>query len=238
MGNDILGEETIKAIKEFGIETNFISVNSEKITGRCDVTLDENQIPTYNLLQDVSYDYIPTENIGNYFDVLYFGTLALRNNFNRNSLNKLLSRNNYKEIFVDVNIRAPYYSKETVEFSLKNATIFKISDEELPIVAETLNITHMTIKDFTETLHKMFSDIKLIIITLGKNGAFAFDCKSNNYFFCPAENVNVVSTVGADDSFGAAFLYNYLCGRDIGMCLMDAAKLSGYVISHKGAVPD
>lgn len=238
VGNDPLGGETVSAVKRFGVETGCISVNYEKPTGRCDVTLDENRIPSYSLLRDTAYDYIPTENIGNGFDVLYFGTLALRSSFNRRSLRELISRNSFREIFVDVNIRAPYYSEETVRFALNNATILKISDEELPAVAEVLDITETAVKAFAEILHRRFPDIKLIIITLGENGAFAYDCKSGSSYFRSAEKVNAVSTVGAGDSFGAAFLFNRLCGKDVEACLTAAVKLSAYVVAHSDAIPD
>lgn len=237
VGNDKLGEETVETVGKYGVGTEYISVSPAKPTGRCDVTLDENRVPSYNLIRDAAYDYIPTDNIGNGFDVLYFGTLALRDGFNRTSLKKLISRNSYREIFVDVNIRAPYYSEETVEFALGSATVLKISDEELPAVAQVLGITETDGKTFAEILKNKFENIRLIIITMGENGAAAFDCVSGRYFYCPAEKVDVVSTVGAGDSFGAAFLYNYLCGKDIEACLSAAAKLSGYVVAHRDAIP-
>ena len=36
-----------------------------------------------------------------------------------------------KDIFVDMNIRPPFYSDESILFALSNATLLKISDEEL-----------------------------------------------------------------------------------------------------------
>jgi fructokinase len=50
--------------------------------------------------------------------------------------------------------------------------------------------------------------------------------------------VQAVSTVGAGDSFAAAFLTRYLNGKDILSCMQFAAKVSAFVVSETGAVPD
>ena len=104
LGKDSLGEEALLYLKEFGILTDFLSWSSVKQTGQCLVTLDENAIPSYDLKRDVAYDYIDCKNVKGDFDVLYFGTLALRSNHNLESLRKLIKSKNFKEIFVDVNI--------------------------------------------------------------------------------------------------------------------------------------
>ena len=49
--------------------------------------------------------------------------------------------------------------------------------------------------------------------------------------------MEVVSTVGAGDSFGAAFLATYLCTKDIGAALQRAVEVSAFVVAHKEAVP-
>lgn len=236
VGNDALGKETLDAVGKFGVETDFISVSGEKPTGRCNVTLNESLVPAYDLKQDVAYDYIPADKVRGNFDVLYFGTLALRSAFNMASLTKLIKANDFKEVFVDVNIRAPFFSSETVLFALNNATILKISDEELPTVAHICGIAVRDAEGFSKALHNRFPKIRIITVTLGEKGAFAYDCRAGLSFFCPAQKVKVVSTVGAGDSFGAAFLYNYLCGKDIEGCLSAAVKLSGYVVTRKEAI--
>ena len=83
VGKDKLGDKTVAEIGKMGIDTGFISrVDFE--TGKCIVTLDENHIPTYNLLGNVAYDYISAPDLsGERCDVLYFGSLSLRNENNR-----------------------------------------------------------------------------------------------------------------------------------------------------------
>ena len=123
IGEDDLGEEAERCFEEWGISSKYVCVLSDKATGRCMVTLDENKVPSYNLLQDVTYDYITCDEVSDGFDVLYFGTLALRTENNYRLINKLLKTDGFKNVFVDINIRPPFYSEKSVCFSIQHATI-------------------------------------------------------------------------------------------------------------------
>jgi fructokinase len=234
VGNDDLGKETLEAIESLGVKTDFVSVLDDKETGKCLVTLDEKAVPRYNLLSDVSYDYITPE-IKTGADVLYFGTLALRSENNFNSLSALLGKYNFGEVFVDVNIRPPHYSEKTVLFAIKNATILKISDEELETVAELISSTPETL---INDLKKLSSKLKVIIITKGGKGAEAYNLKTNKKISVAAEKAEVVSTVGAGDSFSAAFLSSFLYNEDLEKALKKASRLASIVVSNLEAIPE
>lgn len=239
LGGDELGQEAIKQLKKWKISTEFVSVLENFKTGICRVTLDKNSVPSYDLLADVAYDYISSDKVVEDFDVLYFGTLALRSEYNFNSLKKIIYTSKFKEVFVDINIRTPFFSKETVEFAIENATIVKISLEEMSVTSKLLfDQSVESYKAFSEMLSKKYPNIKCIIITLGENGAYAFDCKKLAKHFCDSEKIEVKSTVGAGDSFSAAFLSKYLQGKDISDCLKYASKIAGIVVSDYSAVPD
>lgn len=239
VGNDLLGRETVDRMNTFGIRTDYVAICDSAHTGRCIVTLDHNAVPSYNLLNNVAYDYIDSGIVGENFDVLYFGTLALRSEFNRNSLSNLLKRRDFGEVFVDVNIRKPYYSSETVRFAAEKATIIKISDEELPIVADILNIdSDLDYVDFTSALSHHCQNLNTIIITLGEKGAFVYDVQNAAKYFCGGSKVTAVSTVGAGDSFSAAFLHRYLKGFNLNDCLFYATKIAALVVSSFDAVPE
>lgn len=239
VGDDELGRQTLLRLKAFGLHTDFVSILPHKQTGKCLVTLDENSVPSYNLLSDVAWDEIPCDTAGQAFDVLYFGTLALRSQANLANLNALIAANDFRHIFVDVNIRPPFYSRASICFALEHATIVKISDEELPTVATALE---MTVGDDHEknakALAEKFPNLQLILITLGKEGSCAYDVASDTFYHQGPVEANVVSTVGAGDSFGAAFLARYWEGQPIECCLEHATRVAAFVVSRFDAIPD
>lgn len=239
VGNDEYGSAAIESLKNRGISTEYVAVVDEKQTGKCLVTLNEKLVPSYNLLDDVSYDFIPTPSVSQQFDVFYFGTLALRSEYNLSTVKNILQNNNFADVFVDLNIRPPHYSKKNINFALQSATIVKISDEELSVVLNNAEIPDESdYKKAAFALYKKFPNLKMIIITLGPKGAYLLECETKAEHTCGVVDLPVVSTVGAGDSFAAAFLSQYLSGKDIDFALETASKVSSFVVSQKDAVPD
>ena len=240
VGDDELGRDALAQVRSHGIDTRHTAILADKMTGRCLVTLNEAGIPKYDLRQGVAYDYIPVPELGDeHYDVLYFGTLSLRADYNRATLETLLARNIADEVFVDMNIRAPFYSDESILMGLKNATMLKISDEELPVIAESiLGAGEHKQDDVIAFIAKTFPNVKLLVLTCGGEGSVAYNFKTGEVTPCQAVKTKVVSTVGAGDSFCATFLVNYLNGVSIPEALAKASKISAYVVSQEGAIPD
>lgn len=237
VGKDFIAQDTIKEIENKGVKTEYVGV-SENETGKCVVTLDEDSIPSYNLLNDVAYDYINCEAISGEFDLVYFATLALRSEYNFNSLSLLLNNASFKEVFVDLNIRKPFSSEKAVLLGVKNATILKISDEELDFVNNIVFGEKLSVNESLEKYINNYPNLKVIIITLGAKGAVAFERKSNKTFKIKGKRVEAVSTVGAGDSFSATFAYNYLVTKDMYSSLETATRVSAFVVTKTEAIPN
>ena len=235
VGRDELGFEAVENAKEIGIKTQYISLMSDFKTGVCNITL-KNGLPDYQLVTDVAYDHIPEHRPFGKFDAVYMGTLAMRSNVSKRSFEKLLtflkSNNSAKEILFDVNFRGNFYNRETVNLLMKETTILKVSDEEIGFFGKRGHI------DTCIEISKKYPKLKYICLTLGKDGAAVYDCKKRRMFFSEPPKNKVVSTVGAGDSFAAAFLYFLLSGKPIEVCLDKAVILSDFVVSHLEAVPD
>ena len=238
LGDDELGNEALNKLSLWKVNAEYVSVLSRKDTGKCLVTLDKQGVPTYNIVRDSAYDYINCSSVSDEFDALYFGTLALRNEYNRREISELIKSHSFKEIFVDVNLREPFISRESLMLCMENATVLKISDEELSAVSKILFNNEYDYKNIATEISKTFQNIKFIIITLGEKGSYAYDVHNKTSFSCAAERVTVASTVGAGDSFSAVFLYKYMCGFDIDSCLKSASRISAYVVSKTEAVPE
>lgn len=237
VGNDSLGKEALTHIEEFSVSTKYVSVSSQKQTGQCLVEIDEKGVPSYNIVRDAAYDSIEFDGLTDSFDVLYFGSLALRSEHNYKLLSGLLG--SFPDIFVDINIRTPFYSEKTIKFCVENATILKISDEELEVTAHELGMEYVSdYRSFATALAEKYANLKCIIITLGADGAYALSCETGESAFCPCEKIDVKSTVGAGDSFSAAFLHHRLHGASLSDCLRQASRVAALVISHTESVPD
>lgn len=236
VGKDELGEKALSVLEDWNLRTDYVKT-VDKETGKCLVTLDGNSVPSYNLLSDVAWDCIDGE-IDDSFDVFYFGTLALRSETNVSTVKKLLAKGGFKEIFVDVNIRPPFYSEKTVGMALENATILKISDEELETVVALAGLEASGTEKTARAIATAYPNIKILIITLGAKGSVAYDVEKDKFFYADGIKVEVISTVGAGDSFSASFLRKYLECESIEACLAYATKISAFVVSKYDAVPD
>jgi len=89
--------------------------------------------------------------------------------------------------------------------------------------------------DINEMLKKLkINDEQIIVITDGKDGAYAFDGKT--FYKCPNFPANVVSTLGAGDAFASTFCASLTrTNFDIGKSLMYASINSASVVSNFGA---
>ena len=238
VGADELGASALSFLKEQGIRTDYVSVLEGKRTGECLVTLDGQGIPRYELLTGVAYDEIPKPELtGADFDAFYFGSLALRSEKNRETVSAVLASRSFKEVFVDINIRPPFISPDVIRFACRSATILKISEEEMPAVTKPLFGWERDAAESAKVIADTFVNVKLILITKGENGSVAYDCRTGRTVSCDAVRVNVASTVGAGDSFSAAFLYGYLSGKPIEACLCSASRVSAFVCSKAEAIP-
>ena len=65
-----------------------------------------------------------------------------------------------------------------------------------------------------------------------------YDLRTKGRYECPAKKVEVVSTVGAGDCYGAVFLVNYLSDKPIDTCMRKAAEAAAFMVSHAEAIPD
>ena len=241
VGDDPLGEDALEKLKKFGVDTRYVGVDESHATGQCRVTLDENAIPTFCLLDDVAYDHIVLDEdaLEESFDAIAFGSVPIRHEKNADTLMRLIKNKKAGKVYCDVNLRTPFFTKETTDFCLRNTEILKVSETELEYaVKELLSKDAADYQESLEILADAYKNLELILLTCGEEGAYAYLTREKVTHFCPSKKVEVVSTVGAGDSFGAAFLVNYLCGKDIPYCLRVATERAAYVVSHIDAVPE
>ena len=234
IGDDLLGKEILKSLEEK--ELNYILEKTDFPTGTVKVSLDGRGIPTYEISENVAWDNIPftsrLENLAKNTDAVCFGSLAQRSVISRATIHKYLELMPAESLKVfDINLRLQYFSKEVIIDSLDKATALKINDEELVKIAEMFQLQGSEEDICLQLLEKYH--LKFLILTQGTRGSYVFTPNEKSFLGTP--KVTIADTVGAGDSFTAAFVSSYLNGRAFSHQL--AVEVSAYVCQQHGAMP-
>jgi fructokinase len=235
IGDDPLGAEIMDIVTRKKLR-HIIAV-TDKPTGTVQVELDDKGVPGYNIKEDVAWDNIPftpeMEALAARADAVCFGSLVQRM-ASRDSVLRFLRATRPEALRVfDINLRQHYYSREVIDESLKLADILKINDEEIRIVADMFGLGD----DDTAACRALIAryGLQLVILTKGADGSEVITADES--FPQKAGKVKVVDTVGAGDSFTAAFVVAYLRGLSLSDAQRLANETAAYVCSCKGAMP-
>ncbi|MGQ7852938.1 carbohydrate kinase family protein [Pedobacter sp. WC2501] len=237
IGNDENGKELFNFLASNHFATDLIQVNHELPTSTVVVQLDENHQATYTIKQPVAWDEIKIteENTSavKQADALVYCSLTCREEKSKKTILALLENANTK-IF-DINLRAPFYSKELIGKLLAKADILKINEDEIVWVKESFGLTGNTDEQLLKQLSSQFN-IEIICLTLGDKGACVL--KDGKLFKHAGYKVQVADTVGAGDAFLATFIACYLQGYPMETTLDNACKVGAFVASQPGANPE
>ncbi|MFA7119474.1 MAG: carbohydrate kinase [Sphaerochaetaceae bacterium] len=241
VGKDELGDLTLEAIRNLKVDDTFIRQDGIWGTGVALIQLKDG-IPTYEFNDPCAWDAIMlTEDQKQQLrslkpEVFCFGTLAQRSSESRNTLDWLLDNLQFKTVFFDVNLRKAFFDKECIARGLAACSILKMNDEELPIIARTVGIdASLAEEGIVRALQDAYA-VRTVLITKGKKGVSCYD--GNRRYDQKPQDVKVVDTVGAGDSFSAAFLRSLFATGDIAVALKMGSDLADYVVSHAGAIPE
>lgn len=239
IGDDILGQEVLEVLGQKQLNTLFPSVDYP--TGTVQVRLDERGVPSYEIKEGVAWDNIPfttdIECLARRTRVVCFGSLAQRHSVSRETIHRFLevmpqTEPSYK-VF-DINLRQHYYTKEVLETSLRACNVLKINDEELLLVSQLMGFEHLSLEDKCWLLLGKYS-LNMLILTCGTEGSYVFS--EGEVSFRDTPRVEVADTVGAGDSFTAAFIAAVLLGRSIPEAHQRAVEVAAYVCTQSGAMP-
>ncbi len=239
IGDDALGKEIIENFTSKGLDQLIAEVPYP--TGTVQVEIDQTGIPLYDIKENVAWDNIPyTEHLdalAKRTKAVCFGSLAQRNVVSRETINHFLDtmpKDDDSLIVFDVNLRQGFYNKEILCKSMQNCNILKINDEELITVSRMFGYPGIDLQDKCWILLGKYN-LKMLILTCGINGSYVFT--PGNVSFQPTQKVEVADTVGAGDSFTAAFIASILKGKSVTEAHTIAVKTSAYVCTQKGAMP-
>ncbi|MBQ7191856.1 MAG: carbohydrate kinase [Paludibacteraceae bacterium] len=248
IGDDELGEEIVETFEK--VNLNHILPVVEQPTGTVKVTLDANGVPQYDICLGVAWDNIPLTaemlEVARRADAICFGSLAQRSQRSRETIHAFIEAAPKSALRVfDINLRQNWFTAEVIAESLNRANVLKINDEELDVVATMLlgvpTVPGKLIAQDSDKVRLVCRDLitkydlQMLILTCGAVGSYVFTDKEESYIATP--KVEVADTVGAGDSFTAAFVAQTLLGRSIKEAHKKAVEVSAFVCTQIGAMP-
>lgn len=238
IGNDKLGAEIERDFSEKGLEGIIEKVAYP--TGTVQVSLDDNGVPNYTIKENVAWDNIPfttaLKELAQHTCAVSYGSLAQRNIVSRETIHAFLDampKEGAYKIF-DINLRQNFYTKDIICESLERCNVLKINDEELVAVSRLFGYPGIDLQDKCWILLAKY-DLKMLILTCGVNGSYVFT--PGHVSFVETPKVAVADTVGAGDSFTAAFVSAVLRGLSVSEAHKLAVNVSAYVCTQNGAMP-
>lgn len=239
VGADPFGKELLENFTSKGL--NHLIPEVPYPTGTVQVEIDPAGIPQYEIKENVAWDNIPytpqLHALARNTKAVCFGSLAQRNVVSRETINRFLDampRTGDTLTVFDVNLRQGFYDKEILCNSMQHCNVLKINDEELVILSRMFGYPGIDLQDKCWILLGKYN-LRMLILTCGINGSYVFT--PGNISFQPTPHVEVADTVGAGDSFTAAFIASILRGKSVAEAHSLAVRTSAYVCTRNGAMP-
>ncbi len=230
VGADDAGDEVLAAMASWGMDRTGVQRDEAHSTGRVQIDLDDGE-PTFHILPDQAYDFLDrvlaVESIGNQkISLIYHGSLISRGESSRFVVDECVQRLD-APVFIDVNLRDPWWAREGVTAALDRARWAKLNEAELGLLAGASDLSAAT--TFREN-----HDLAAVIVTRGSHGAVVVD-GDGTVEAAPPDMVQVVDTVGAGDAFSSVFLLGLVKGWPTRISLDRALEFAAAVCMQLGA---
>ena len=241
VGGDARGDEALTILRGFGMDTTLVQRVANAPTGSVGVSVDAAGKPAFEIHLNSAWDRIAWTNglearVGE-VDAVYFGTLGQRGEVSRVTIRQALSVAKTRGILrvLDVNLRRPFYDAALIRDSIAQASVVKVSDDELGEVSTACGIAVDACPETALRTLRMKFGLDLVVMTRGANGALLGSASEE--VEQPGIPTVVRDTVGAGDAFTAAFTLGLLRGEAHENVLRKACEIASAVCAQDGAVP-
>ncbi len=247
VGTDANGQLVLAEMDRFGMQRVGVQQRSENPTGLVDVAMQANGDHQFSIRTNSAWDFIDamaaqaavTASLGPN-GWLYAGSLALRSPVSR-AAGLALMQAHAGPIYLDLNWREGHVPHHVALQAVNRAGVLKVNDQELAMLCHWFGIAAtagVPQPDSVCQLLRKLSPKKMLVVTCGADGAFAFDGAGD----CIAKGlssrcVNLVDTVGAGDAFSAVVLAGLLRDWNTATTLQRANDFAGHICEVRGAVP-
>ena len=236
IGKDEIGKELLTFIEKNGVDSDTIQIDENLSTGQVIIQLNEKGSASYTINYPVAWDKIiciPEDKIALIkADALVFGTLVCRDFVSHASLLEII---NYAKYAVfDVNLRAPFYTKEILINLMMQSDFIKFNDDELYEISSFMNSPYHSLEQNILFIAEK-TNTKHICVTKGSHGAVLY--YNEKMYYNSGYKIDVVDTVGSGDSFLAGLLSKLLTDANPQEAIDFACALGAIVAKNEGANP-
>lgn len=236
VGHDAHGQRLLDMLRGYHLSTEYIQVDEQQETGKVYADMTNPADVHYDIVYPAAWDFIRWEppltallkQPGTRYFV--FGSLCSRDAVSRLTLEEALREELIKVL--DINLRAPHYTRGHVEWLLQHCDILKLNISELELISSWYH----PYEDKEWAVRELSArfNISTIVVTMGADGALLF--MNDTFYVEPGIPVQVVDTIGSGDAFLAGFLHSFIQQRPPRECLVFANKLGAKVAAQAGAV--
>ena len=229
VGTDPEGSEIRSAMHDWGMDLAGLQSDPQLPTGRVDVNFHDGE-PHYAIVQPCAYDAIVPAPPSDACRLLYHGSLALRDARSRAALEGLRARAP-ETVFVDVNLRPPWWQAEQVRAMLSEADWVKLNADELTQLHNAATGGPSDAADFLTAYQ-----LRGLILTRGAEGAEILTEQGERFTVRPDRSGKVVDTVGAGDAFASVIILGLANGWPLDITLERAQAFASRVVGNRGAI--
>lgn len=231
VGDDVEADNIRQAMDMWCMTTCQLQTDYDHPTGEVQISFNKGE-PSYAILTNQAYDFITPDllDLAAHYSVLYHGTLAIRHSTSTHALDVLKAHHQGK-IFVDVNLREPWWQAERVKHIIDQAHWVKLNQYEL----EHLQPLHTDLKEamalFIERHH-----LEVLIVTCGEEGAIAMTQFAETVEVAPSAQLTVIDTIGAGDAFSAVLLSGLQRHWSLQVTMERAQDFASALVMQRGAI--
>lgn len=241
VGTDSLGDEVVAELLRRGVTAEYLQRDAAHATSTVTVELEAGQ-PTYTFAADIAWDHLEFTpqwaDLAQRCDAVCFGTLAQRSTASRAAILAFLDAAPQTIRLFDVNLRQGFYDRDALVAGCTRATLIKLNEHELPVLAEALGLDAGGVEEQLLQVVERYS-LEAAILTRGERGTLVvtpdevIDPPVAQYL--AAEDADAV---GAGDACSAGILAGWLCGLPLRRTAELANGLGAFVASRAGATPE
>ncbi len=230
VGKDATGDTIRQAMLAWGMAVDNLACDPVYPSGTVQVTINNDE-PDYEILADQAYDFITAQqlNAERQYSIIYHGSLALRNRISEQALQDLTAHH-YGKVFIDVNLRAPWWHKDRVNRWVGNAHWAKLNHDELMLLGAPANTLQDAMRLFLAQ-----HELEVLVVTCGSRGATALNQSGEFIEVTPETDLAVADTVGAGDAFAAVLLLGILNDWPLQLTMARAQAFASALVTQRGA---